>query len=515
MSLVASAALCGASGARAAPAGPANQSYTAPRFTATDRLQQLRTVLPEVDKVYADIAAERHIPAIVYGVMLDAALVHTGAIGLANVETKIPATTDVRFRIASMTKSFTAMAILRLRDGGRLSLYDPIEKFIPEFRNVTPLTADSPAITIRHLLTMTPGFPEDNPWGDRQLARSAEELKAFVSGGVSFSNAPGVTFEYSNFAYALLGQIITTVAREPFERYITREILEPLGMHDTRWEFTDVPVAKLALGYRWENDAWRIEPMLHDGTYGAMGGLLTTLDDFARYVGFHLAAWPPRDDSDNGIVRRATLREMHKPAEMTGLIAEAKNLAGEPTPFVVGYGYGLRWSMDKNSIVEVGHSGGLPGFGSNYRFYPEHGFAVIAFANLTYAPMAAANSRVGAILLEKAKLPRRTLPASPILETRKLQIAQLVQSWDEELANTLVAENFFLDRSREAWAKAAQETLRRAGPIQSVGPMLPENQLRGKFALVGEKGRVDVFFTLTPEKNPRLQQLRLTFARPD
>jgi CubicO group peptidase (beta-lactamase class C family) len=515
MSLFAGSVLCCASVARAATTGQEKQSYAAPHFTATDRLQQLRTVLPEIDKVYADLAAERHIPGIVYGVMLDATLVHSGAIGLANVEKKITAATDVRFRIASMTKSFTAMAVLRLRDAGRLNLYDPVEKFIPEFRNVTPLTTDSPAVTIRHLLTMTPGFPEDNPWGDRQLARSVDELKASVRGDVSLSNAPGVAFEYSNFAYALLGQIITTVAREPFERYITREILEPLGMHATRWEFTDVPPAKLALGYRWENDAWRIEPMLHDGTYGAMGGLLTTLDDFARYVSFHLAAWPPRDDSDNGIVRRATLREMHKPAEVTGLIAEAKNLAGEPAPFVVGYGYGLRWSMDRNNTVDVGHSGGLPGFGSNYRFYPEHGFAVISFANLTYAPMGAANSRVGAILLEKAKLPRRILPPSTILETRKLQIAQLVQSWDEELANTVVAENFFLDRSREAWAKAAQETLRRAGPIRSVGAMLPENQLRGKFPLLGEHGRVDVYFTLTPEKNPRLQELRLTFVKPD
>ena len=287
-----------------------------------------------------------------------------------------------------------------------------MEKFLPEFRNVTPLTADSPAITVRHLLTMTPGFPEDNPWGDRQLARSVDELKAFVSGGVAFSNASGVAFEYSNFAYALLGRIVSTVASEPYQRFITREILEPLGMRDTRWEFSDVPAAKLALGYRWENNAWHLEPLLHDGTYGAMGGLLTTMNDFARYVSFHLAAWPARDDPDNGIVRRATLREMHKPAEVTSLVGDAKTLSGEPAAFAVGYGYGLRWSMDHKNVVNVGHSGGLPGFGSNYRLYPEHGVAVISFANLTYAPMGATNAKVGAILLEKAKLPRRTLPPS-------------------------------------------------------------------------------------------------------
>lgn len=513
LALATDAILHPAAAATASRASAEKQAYAPPHFTTTDRLQRVQAVLPELDTVYRDLASNRHIPGIVYGVMLDGALVHTGALGFANVEKKIPAAADVRFRIASMTKSFTALAILKLRDAGRLTLHDPVSQFIPEFRNVRPPTADSPAITVRHLLTMTPGFPEDNPWGDRQLARSVEELKAFVGGGVQFSNAPGVAFEYSNFAYALLGQIITTVAREPYQRYISREILGPLGLRDTRWEFADVPAEKLALGYRWEDSAWRLEPLLHDGTYGAMGGLLTTLNDFARYVSFHLSAWPPRDDADDGVVRRATLREMHKPAEVTGLVADAKNLSGEPAPYVVGYGYGLRWSIDKRNNVDVGHSGGLPGFGSNYRFYPEHGIAVISFANLTYAPMGAANARVGSILIEKAQLPRRTLPPSSILETRKTQVAELVQKWDPNVTSALVAENFFLDRSREAWARLAQETLRQAGPIRSIGALVPENQLRGTFPLIGEHGRVDVFFTLTPENNPLLQELRLTFVK--
>jgi CubicO group peptidase (beta-lactamase class C family) len=511
--LAAGAILHSAAAAPASAARAEKQAYAPPRFITNDRLQRLQSVQAEIDQVYRELASNRHIPGIVYGVVLDGALVHTGALGFANVEKKIPAGADIRFRIASMTKSFTAMAILKLRDAGRLGLHDPVAQFIPEFRNVRPPTADSPAITVRHLLTMTPGFPEDNPWGDRQLARSVEELKAFVSGGVQFSNTPGVAFEYSNFAYALLGQIITTIAREPFQRYISREILEPLGMRETRWEFADVPAGKLALGYRWEDNAWRAEPLLHDGTYGAMGGLLTTLNDFARYVSFHASAWPPRDEADDSVVSRATRREMHRPAEVTGLLADAKDLQGEPASYVLGYGYGLRWSMDKRNNVAVGHSGGLPGFGSNFRFYPEHGIAVISFANLTYAPMSAANARVGAILLEKALLPRRTLAPSPILETRKNQVADLVRKWDPDVARTLVAENFFLDRSPETWARLAQDTLGQAGQIQSVGALVLENQLRGTFPLIGEHGRVDVFFTLTPEKNPLLQELRLTFVK--
>ena len=487
--------------------------YLPPRFPESnaERRARIRGLMPEIERVYADIVAERHIPALTYGIMLDGELVHTAAIGMANVEQKIPAAADTRFRIASMTKSFTAMAILKLRDAGRLALQDPVEKFIPEFKAVKPLTADAPRTTLLHLLTMMPGFPEDNPWGDRQLAITQEALLEFVRDGVAMSNSPGVSFEYSNFAYALLGQVIVAVTREPYQRYITREILQPLGMSATTWEFGDVAAAKLALGYRWENDAWRLEPMLHDGAYGAMGGLLTTLPDFARYVAFHLAAWPPRDDADTGPVRRATLREMQKPTEITGLISDSKNLAGAPAPSVIGYGYGLRWVLDSANVINVGHSGGLPGFGSNYRLYPEHGFAVIAFANLTYAPMSVVNAKVGALLVEKAKLPRRALPPSAILETRQKEVAKLIQTWDPALAETIVGENFFLDRSLEEWRKHTQRVFQQAGKITSVGTLSPENQLRGTFPLITENGDVMVFFTLTPEKAARLQQLRLTF----
>lgn len=499
--------------AATATANPGKTQHTVPRFIETDRLERLRSVLPEVDQTFSAIAAERHIPGIVFGVMLDDKLVHTRALGFADVEKKIPATADIRFRIASMTKSFTAMAILKLRHARKLSLYDPVTKFLPEFGNVKPPTADSPAITIHHLLTMSPGFPEDNPWGDRQLARTVDELKAFVRGGVSFSNAPGVAFEYSNFAYALLGQIISSVAQEPYQRYITREILEPLGMRATRWEFKDIPAAKLALGYRWEDNTWRAEPLLSDGTYGAMGGLLTTLEDFARYVAFHLAASPARDDPDDGVIPRAVVREMQRPAQITNLVSDAKNLTGDPAPFVVGYGYGLRWAMDNRNNVNVGHSGGLPGFGSNYRLYPEHGVAIISFANLTYAPMGAINGKVGAILLEKARLPRRVLPPSAVLEERKQQVAQLIQSWDSQLGENFAGENFFLDRSREEWSRRSQAVLRQLGFLKSVGALVPENQLRGTFPLIGEHGHIDVYFTLTPEKTPRLQELRLTFVK--
>ena len=492
------------------------QDDVRPHFTDADRAKKIAAVLPEIAKLYTDYATEKHAPGLVWGIVLDGQLLHTGAVGFANLEKKIPADARSAFRIASMTKSFTAVAILKLRDAGKLSLEDPVEKHLAEFRSIKPLTADAPKITLRQLLGMAAGFPEDNPWGDRQLGVTDAQFGEFLSNGIAFSNSPGVAFEYSNLGFALLGRVVSRISGIPYQHYIIREILLPLGMKDTHWEFADVPPDRLALGYRWEHNAWKVEPLERDGAYGAMGGLITTAEDFTRYVAFHLSAWPPRDDADTGPVRRSTVREMHTPTQPTGVNATAKNLAGEPNPAANGYGFGLSSSIDSQGVAYSRHSGGLPGFGSEYRFFPEYGFGIFSFANVTYAGTGATNAKVATLLLEKAKLPPRTRPVSPILAQRKQQLAQILAdaTWDEQLSAEIFAENFFPDRSRADWITQTHTTLAKAGKIKSVGELKPLNQLRGTFPLIGESGRIDVFFTLTPEASPKVQALRLTLIAP-
>jgi hypothetical protein len=104
------------------------------------------------------------------------------------------------------------------------------------------------------------------------------------------------------------------------------------------------------------------------------------------------------------------------------------------------------------------------------------------------------------------------VPVSPILATRQGQVAQLIQSWDVALGNAITAENFFLDRSREDWIVEVREKLEPIGKITSVGPIKAENQLRGTFPLIGERGTLDVTFTLTPERAPKVQEIKI--ARP-
>ncbi len=252
------------------------------------------------------------------GSIIDGELAASGAVGVRDVAANAPASDSTVFRIASMSKSFTAFAILKLRDAGKLSLDDAVTKHIPEFAQVKLPTADAPAITIRHLLTHSEGFPEDNPWGDRQLAVPEQTLSTWLTQGLPFSTSPGTAFEYSNYGFALLGRIVTNASGRPYGDYIQDEILKPLQMTSTYWDTRDVPADRLAHGYRRDGDGWAEETPLAHGSFGAMGGLYTSAQDLARYVAFMLSAWPPRDDPDRGPVRRSSVREMQQGQRQSG-----------------------------------------------------------------------------------------------------------------------------------------------------------------------------------------------------
>lgn len=488
-----------------APVSESVHPYSEPVWADPLNVDEIRNTMPIVDKLYRDYAEQNHFPAISYGVIARGELIYSGNVGVANVATKTPATSKTLFRIASMSKSFTAMAILKLRDEGKLSLHDPVAKYIPEMNKAGQLTRDAAPITVQNLLTMSAGFPEDNPWGDRQLDATDQELLDMVSQGLSFSNVPGVAFEYSNLGFALLGRIITTVSGVPYQQYITTNIMEPIGMRDSRWEFNDVPSDQLALGYQWIDNEWQEVPMLHDGAYGAMGGLICSIEDYSKYVALHLAAWPPRDEEETGPIRRSSIREMHQPWRFNNLFADAKNRMGENCAVAVGYGYGLGWRKDCKGTVRISHSGGLPGFGSEWRFYPEYGIGVVSFSNHTYgAP--AANAVVLDTIIHLAGLKPRTLPPSEILKKRQSEIVKLLPEWQEE-GNAFFAENFFMDESVERRREATRKIWAELGEVVRVTELQPENQLRGSFMIEGEKKNAQLFFTLTPQREALIQQL--------
>ncbi|MBK8043884.1 MAG: beta-lactamase family protein [Haliscomenobacter sp.] len=487
---------------------PAQKGYKPPVFEDPDRMEKIQAIIPEIERQYLELMEKQHIPGLAFGIVVDGKLVYSKGLGVINRESKEAVTAASLFRIASMTKSFTAMAILKLREEGKLQLTDPVTKHLPQLAGLKTLTTDAPPPTIHHLLTMTAGFPEDNPWGDQQLEDTDQEFLEFLKGGISFSTVPSSGYEYSNLGYAMLGRIVTQVSGMPYQKYIDQQIFKPLGMTNTHWEYEGLPSNLLALGYRWEDDQWKPEPMLHDGAYGAMGGLITSIEDFGKYLALHLAAWPARDGAEAGPVKRGSVREMHRMVEPR-LAANARDDDGAPCPSVAAYGYGLRIQKNCQGLTLIGHSGGLPGFGSNHTFAPDYGVGIVSFANRTYAPAAAANELAMRTLIRQANLKPRTLPPSDILIKRQQQVARLIQTWDEALGAEILAENFYLDRSRNHRKTEAEALLASAGKILSIEPIQPENQLRGTFILKGTQKDIAVFFTLSPEKDPKVQALSL------
>ncbi len=489
--------------------GSISNTYKPAYFENDKRVEKSKEIAPEIHRLVKEQGKAKNIPGIAYGIVVDNELVVASATGLINLENKLPATTKSAFRIASMTKSFTAMAIMKLRDEGRLSLYDPVHKYIPEMSGLEYLTSDAPIINIKSLLTMTAGFPEDNPWGDRQLDESDQMLIDLIADGVSFSNPASYEFEYSNTGYALLGNIISRISGKSYQEYIRENILLPLKMEHTYWEYDSVPKNHLAHGYRWENDQWTLEPMIHDGSFGAIGGLITTIEDFSKYVSLHLSAWPPRSETDNGPVKRSTLREMHT-AQYVNLYAKSKDWNNKHCAFIWGYGFGLGVGENCNGIKMVSHSGALPGFGSSYIFFPEYGVGIMAFGNLTYT-MPRPGKEIAKLLFETIDLQARKLPVSDILLEKQEQLVKLIQAWDKDIEVKILAENFYLDKSREHRMSEIQEILDKAGAIQNIEEMEPVNQLRGSFKLKAENGFIEIFFTLTLEKYPKVQQLDVSY----
>jgi CubicO group peptidase (beta-lactamase class C family) len=369
-------------------------------------------------------------------------------------------------------------------------------------------TTDSPRITIRHLLTHSEGFPEDNPWGDQQLSESEARLSRMLRDGIPFSNAPGVAFEYSNYGFAILGRVVSEVSGKPYDEYVSRNILEPLGMTSTTLHPSKVAANRRAVGYRWEDERWKEEPALPHGSFGAMGGMLTSIRDLSRYVSVFLEAWPPRDGPETAPLRRASLREMQQPWRPSAMrvVLDRSTSATHLTSGSYGYGLGVTQTCQFRAIVA--HGGGLPGYGSLMRWLPDYGVGIITFGNVTYAGW---NGVVGSAIdrLDRTGgLQPRAIRPSPALVSARDAVSRLVVRWDDELAEQIAAENLFRDRSKDRRRKELEELLAQVGACSAPDTFdVVENALRGHWTMSCERGRLRVAVTLAPTMPPAVQFL--------
>jgi CubicO group peptidase (beta-lactamase class C family) len=458
-------------------------------------------------------------PAISYGIAVGGELVHAAGFGGRTLGGPAPDERTV-FRIASMSKSFTASAIMLLRDEGALRLDDQAAAYVPDLEGWAYGAADAAPVTIRHLLTMTAGFPTDDPWGDRQQGLPLEEFQVLLAGGVSFNWAPGTRFEYSNLGYAILGLVVAAASGVPYDEFVRTRLLAPLGMSRTGFAAEEFPAAELATGYRRGPDGWQELPFDPYGAFAPMGGVFSSVADLAAWTAGFAAAFPP--DGAPGAahpVAAASRRQMQLPQAVTGWRAPDR-IPGGPPAAPSYYGFGLFVDEDPAFGRVVSHSGGYPGFGSNMRWHLPTGVSVIALGNGTYSPMYALAELVMRELLTGSASSHVALApgGGPWPQTLAAADAvnNLLRDWDDATADALFTENVALDRPyAERLADLALVRARiGAFTVDAARPAESDTPAQRRWWLAGDRGTVAATIQLNPERSAVRRVQSLTLAVP-
>lgn len=470
--------------------------------------------LAKVDDIFAAWRLDSHVPGLVYGIVEDGSLVTVKGQGVQDPATGRPVDADSLFRIASMSKAFTALAILRLRDEGRISLDALAEAYVPEMKRWTYPTSDSRRIRVRDLVNHSAGFVTDDPWGDRQQPLSEAEFTRMLKVGVPFARQPGIAMEYSNFGYALLGRIITNVSGQPYQAYIKTRILAPLGMGSTGHDIAASPLERRAIGYRWQDNGWVREPDMADGVFGAMGGVQTSASDYARWVGFLLSGWPPRDGADAGPVKRATVREIVEGSNFATGASRPPAVGGAPCRVARAYGMGWRILDDCDLGLVVTHSGGYPGYGSNVLLLPDKGVGIFAFTNRTYAGAGLPVMKAALALQAGGALPARSVPVSARL-AKGYAVAQAIWRAGSVSGYTQnLAVNMLMDRDAAHWQIELKRLQAEVGPCPASETMTASTAVEGSFVWRCDHGRIEGHVLMAPTAATALQALSFSVAAP-
>jgi CubicO group peptidase (beta-lactamase class C family) len=291
--------------------------------------------------------------------------------GFANVRTKTPVSEGTVFRIGSITKTFTAIAVMQLWEQGLLDLDAPAKDYLRSFRLI-PAEASFRPVTVRHLLTHTAGI---GYWrrlsdllrpgvgsGDR-AGRSVPSLSDYYRRGLPVEVEPGTKWVYSNHGFATLGQIVEDVSAQPFERYLRDHVFEPLGMEHTDLVRSERVRPHLATGYVLRSRG--LKPVVdREVLTPGGGGVYSSTRDLALYVAALLHGGVNERGS---VLKPETLTTMFEPHY-------------QPDPRVPGMGLGFLLG-EEGGHRTVGHSGVLSGFLSDMGMAPEEGIGVLVLSN--------------------------------------------------------------------------------------------------------------------------------------
>jgi CubicO group peptidase (beta-lactamase class C family) len=291
--------------------------------------------------------------------------------GFADIEASRRGDERTLHRVASITKTITATTVLQLRDEGAFRLDDPVATFLPELERLANPHGRLDDLTIRRLLMHTSGLQGEVPWQDldRFWLYRPHELAAILHLG-SVRTHPEAGYKYSNFAYELLGLLVERVSGRPFAEHARAAVLDPLGMTDTVWAPDEDQAARRAVGYdaRRHDDTPPRARAVDPDLFQADGGLWSTAENLARWLGQQLRAEPSLERGDGQVLAGRTLIEMQRPTWVTDpKWSEAQGLGW----------YGTR----KGEQILIGHGGSLWGFQSFIGFSVTSKVGVVVLLN--------------------------------------------------------------------------------------------------------------------------------------
>ena len=320
----------------------------------------LATAVEILDKWTIHSMQQKHLPGLALGLVYQGDLLWGKGYGVANIETGKPVTLDTRFRIASISKTFTATGILQLRDAGKLRLDDPVSQVLDWF---DLRYRDAPEITIRNLLTHTSGLPRDSVnamWTDCE----APDWDDFVAQTRSRqpTRAPYEDYAYSNLGFSLLGGIIAVASGQSWADYLQQHVLEPLGMIET-YPVPDAEDPQLATGYTREKNDHKREafPFWKMNAFEASANFASSVNDLVKYAAYHLGL------TGTTVLSPYSLFDMHR----VHWLEDGWN---------GGYGLGMGLQKIKDWVIS-GHGGGYPGYLTAFTICREHKAGVIALTN--------------------------------------------------------------------------------------------------------------------------------------
>lgn len=311
--------------------------------------------------------AYRQLPGLAIGVVHGQELVWAQGYGYSDLEAKTPVIPTTPFRIGSVTKVFTATAILQLRDAGHLRLDDPITTHLPEFTIRSPFQ-DAPPITVWNLLTHTAGLPREAAfpyWTDHKFPTVDELVAAAADQTLIYT--PGTQYKYSNLGFSLLGAIVERISGKSYGDFVTQNIFTPLAMNSSAVDPPSGQTDRLAKAYmRRQSDGSRATMDYYEvGGMAAMGSIVSNVEEMAKFAALNIRQG--NSTADGPVLSTATMREMHRPQWVYPSWSGA-----------IGLGFRIAPGDGGNT---VSHGGWIGDHRAHLLMVPEKSLAVVVLTN--------------------------------------------------------------------------------------------------------------------------------------